>query len=63
MRELESAAADNHIDVATQLQVPYKLHTIRVDDIHVLDLRATPEQIHVEGSQHLTFDLYRQHTS
>lgn len=39
MRELEKAAADNHLDVATQLQVPYKWHTIRVDDIPVLDLR------------------------
>ncbi|MGI8793714.1 MAG: RES family NAD+ phosphorylase [Acidimicrobiales bacterium] len=118
MLELEIAAADNHIDVATQLQVPYKLHTIRVDDIAVLDLRdmqtqanlglepddlsgpwdacqpighaawflelagvlapsatgvgltlalfehrAKPEQIHVEGSQPLTLDLYRRHVS
>ena len=39
MRELEKAAADNHIDVATQLQVPFRLHTIRVEDIPVLDLR------------------------
>lgn len=39
MRELERAATDNHVDVATQLRVPYMLHTIRVDDIRVLDLR------------------------
>lgn len=39
MRELKRAASDNHLDVATQLHVPYKLHTIRVDDIPVLDLR------------------------
>ncbi len=115
MRELERAAADNHLDVATQLQVPYMLHTIRVVDVPVLDLhaeetreslgleledltgrwdacqpvghaawflefagvlapsatgagltlalfahRTTPDQIQVESSQALTFDLYRQ---
>lgn len=40
MRELAKAAEDNHLDVATQLQVPYKLHTIRVEEIPVLDLRS-----------------------
>lgn len=39
MRELEKFAADNRLEVAEQLQVPFKLHTIRVDDIPVLDLR------------------------
>jgi RES domain-containing protein len=117
MRELEKAAADNHIDVAIQLQVPYNMHTIMLDDIPVLDLRdentqaslgletdditgpwdacqpighaawflefagvlapsstgagltlalfehrARPEQIHVEKSERLTFDMYRKHT-
>lgn len=40
MRELARAADDNHLDVATLLLVPYKLHTIRVNDIPVLDLRS-----------------------
>jgi RES domain-containing protein len=44
MHELAKAASDNHLDVATQLQVPYKLHTLRVDDIPVLDLRSTDTQ-------------------
>lgn len=44
MRELEKAARDNHLDVATQLQVPYKLHTLRVHDIPVLDLRDAQTQ-------------------
>lgn len=44
MRELEKAAADNHLDVATQLQVPYKLHTISVFDVSVLDLREPHTQ-------------------
>jgi RES domain-containing protein len=40
MLELERAATDNHIDVETQLQVPYNLHTIDVNEIPVLDLRV-----------------------
>lgn len=44
MRELERAAADNHVDVATQLQVPYLMHTIRVADLPVLDLRDEDAQ-------------------
>lgn len=40
MRELEKAAEDNHLDVPTLLQVPYKLHTFQVEDIAVLDLRS-----------------------
>jgi RES domain-containing protein len=40
MGEVAKAAEDNHIDVATQLQVPYTLHTIVVTDIDVLDLRS-----------------------
>lgn len=45
MHELEKAAADNHLDVATQLQVPYTLHTIRVDEVEVLDLRDERNQL------------------
>jgi len=39
MREFEKWAVDNHLDVASQLEVPYRLHTIRLDDIPVLDVR------------------------
>lgn len=45
LRELAKAAADNHLDVQAQLQVPYKLHTIRVDQIPVLDLRDPNRQV------------------
>jgi RES domain-containing protein len=45
MGELEKAAADNHLDVATQLQVPYKLHTIALNEVPVLDLRVKPSQL------------------
>lgn len=118
MRELERAATENHIDVETQLQVPYRVHSIDVTELPILDLRderiqrelglepddligpwdvcqsvghaawflefagvlapsatgdgltlalfehrARPEQVRVEDSQRLTFELYKQYAT
>lgn len=38
MGELRKAARDNHLEVSDQLRVPYKLHTIAVTEVPVLDL-------------------------
>lgn len=40
MAELDRYAEDNHLDVEALLQVDYRLHSIQVRDLAVLNLRS-----------------------